>query len=221
MASGSILTRRTTAVFWFLCGAFFVVYPAVRPFSAETGLSGAHAFASPQWLVAHLCAIAAFSCLLVAVTGTYSTAPARTRAAQVAWVLQTLGICLILPFYGAEAYGLHTLGQAAVSIGEPNATFLIGLASGVRGGAGLLVFLTGALILGVGAVLGVGATKPMTFRRWGAIVLGLAEILLVPQFFVDQPLRITHGVLFLLGAILYGVALRREQPADALEPVRV
>ncbi|WP_052226507.1 hypothetical protein [Microbacterium mangrovi] len=221
MAGHDILTRRSTAVFWFLSGAFFVAYPAIRPFSDERGMTGAAAFASPWWLVAHLSAVAAFSCALVALAGTYSTAPTHAGAARVAWLLQTLGICLILPFYGAEAYGLHALGQAALSAGGQDTASLVSLASDVRGGAGLTVFLLGAAALGVGAVFGVRATEPMTIRRWGAIVLGLAEILLVPQFFADQPLRVAHGILFLLGTVLYAVALRREQPARRLEVVSV
>jgi hypothetical protein len=35
-------------------GILFVLYPAIRPFSDEVTLQGAEAFASPQWILAHV-----------------------------------------------------------------------------------------------------------------------------------------------------------------------
>ena len=43
-----------------IAGALFVVYPALRPFSDETSLQGAAAFASTAWIVAHMLAMVGF-----------------------------------------------------------------------------------------------------------------------------------------------------------------
>ena len=50
-------------------GAGFAVYPAVRPFSDETSLRGAAAFASARWLVAHSTAMIAFVLLALGLCG--------------------------------------------------------------------------------------------------------------------------------------------------------
>ena len=42
-----------------IAGVFFVLYPALRPFSDETSLQGAAAFGSPRWLMAHMLGVAA------------------------------------------------------------------------------------------------------------------------------------------------------------------
>jgi hypothetical protein len=36
-----------------VAGVCFVLYPAIRPFTDESSLRGAQAFASPSWLAAH------------------------------------------------------------------------------------------------------------------------------------------------------------------------
>jgi hypothetical protein len=43
-----------------MAGVFFVLYPAIRPYSDETSLQGAAAFASTAWIVAHVLAMAGF-----------------------------------------------------------------------------------------------------------------------------------------------------------------
>src|SRR2546427_10969618 len=40
-----------------VAGILFVLYPAIRPFSDETSLQGAEAFASNAWIVAHVLAM--------------------------------------------------------------------------------------------------------------------------------------------------------------------
>jgi hypothetical protein len=53
-------------------GILFVLYPAIRPFSDETGLQGAAAFASNAWIVAHVVAMLGFILLSLGVLGAYS-----------------------------------------------------------------------------------------------------------------------------------------------------
>ena len=97
-------------------GIFFLLYPALRPFSDEVSLEGAIAFGSSNWLAAHMLAMIAFTLLPLGLYGLYSflrQTPAE-RSGFWAFVFSQVGIGLTLPFYGGEAYGLHAIGQAAI-----------------------------------------------------------------------------------------------------------
>lgn len=208
-----LIGRRATAIAWASSGALFALYPIARPFSAESGLDGARAFASPMWLVAHVSAIAALGALVLAVTGTCLRAQRRPQVATTAWGLLVAGVCLILPFYGAEAFGLHAIGVAGAGADSARATELTDLAAEVRGGTGLVVFLVGAALLAAGAIAGVATAARGSLPWWAWSVFASAVVLLVPQFALDQPLRIAHGLLYLSGSALFAWSLLR--PADA------
>lgn len=99
------------------CSITFAVYPALRPFSDEASLQGAAAFASVEWLVAHLIAILAFILLTFGLYGVYVSLR-KTSAERTAFyglVLSWLGTGLTLPFYGAEVFGLHVIGKETIS----------------------------------------------------------------------------------------------------------
>ncbi|VVB90189.1 Uncharacterised protein [uncultured archaeon] len=51
---------RLGAVSLAISGVLFVLYPAIRPFSDESSLEGARAFASFSWVLAHSLAMMAF-----------------------------------------------------------------------------------------------------------------------------------------------------------------
>src|SRR5919197_292161 len=61
--------RRLTASAFVVAGILFLLYLAIRPFSDEVTLSGAAAFASPAWLVAHSLAMAGFVLLVLGLFG--------------------------------------------------------------------------------------------------------------------------------------------------------
>jgi hypothetical protein len=106
------------------------------------------------------------------------------------------GTALVLPYNGAEAFALHTLGTRggvdpslveAIRMGAIQVTvFGVGLAAFAV--AGVLTALT---------VLRAGVAP-----RWGAAVFAAAFVLYLPQFFATPELRIAHGVLTALGCIL-------------------
>src|SRR5437660_5388453 len=94
-----------------VAGVLFVLYPAIRPFSDETTLRGAEAFASNAWIVAHVLAMLAFVLLSLGVLGSY----AQLRRGAGEWpaalaVVLSWVAGLTLPYYGAEAFGLHAIG---------------------------------------------------------------------------------------------------------------
>jgi hypothetical protein len=114
-----------------VAGVCFVLYPAIRPFSDETSLQGARAFASGSWVVAHSLAVAAFILLGWGLLGlTFRLQATRgENLAIVALVLSWIGIGLTLTYYGAEVFGLHAVGQEVVQEGN---TGLMSLVNAIR-----------------------------------------------------------------------------------------
>jgi hypothetical protein len=60
---------RLLAVSLAVAGILFVLYPLLRPFSDESSLQGAQAFASTAWIVAHLLAVVGFILLALGLLG--------------------------------------------------------------------------------------------------------------------------------------------------------
>jgi hypothetical protein len=103
-----------------LAGACFALYPALRPFSDEKSLNGARAFASSRWLVAHSLGIAAFILLTAGLFAVYEQLKDTTAqpTARSGLLLSWIGVGLVLPYYGAEVFGLHAAGQQALTTGD-------------------------------------------------------------------------------------------------------
>src|SRR5690606_29185103 len=99
-----------------IAGLLFVIYPALRPFSDESSLEGAAAFASSEWLLSHTLAIFGFTLLPLGLLGlliVFNDSKAKHLMFQ-SLVLALVGTGLTLPFYGAEVYGLYAIGQEAL-----------------------------------------------------------------------------------------------------------
>jgi hypothetical protein len=176
------------AVLLALAGALFVVYPGVRPWGDSTPAGEAAAFASPAWLVAHLAAVAGF--VLVGL--------AMRRFGRPAEVLWWIGSGLVLPYYGAEVFALHALGQRF------SGAELAEVAEAIRlGPVAATVFATGLVVLAVAAVL-VAVGEGLV-----AVPFAVAMVGFLPQFFAGPELRIAHGVLLGLGLLLLAARARR------------
>jgi hypothetical protein len=149
------LPVRLGAIALAVAGLLFVLYPALRPFSDEASLEGAAAFAPPAWPVTQVWAMIGFSLLPIGLLGLSHTlrGTAHERLAYGAVLLGIGGVGLILPFYGAEAFGLHAIGQAALRAQDPPR---LGVAAAIRAGTGLYLFLIG-LPLVVAAAIVVGS----------------------------------------------------------------
>jgi len=102
---------RLGAVSLALSGILFVLYPLLRPFSDEASLQGAQAFASTAWILAHLLGVLGFILIALGLLGLSSALQhtAAQRLASLALVLTWIGVGLILPYYGAEMFGLRAL----------------------------------------------------------------------------------------------------------------
>jgi hypothetical protein len=205
---------RLSAAALVIAGILFVLYPAIRPFSDEMSLQGAAAFASTEWLVAHLLAVVAFTLLPVGLLGLHNSmqhTPAE-RPGYWAVVLSWIAVALTLPFYGEEAYGLHVLGQEAI---RQQSAALLTLVHVIRSGAGAVIFLVGFLLLGIAAVLAaVAIWRSGTYSKWSGILLAVGVGLYIPQFFWTQPLRVAHGVLVAIGCVWIAVGLWRQNKQE-------
>ena len=208
-----------TAISLVVAGILFVAYPALRPFSSETGLEGAQAFASTNWIIAHSLAMAGFILLGLGLLGLYESlrgAPGQ-RFAGWGMVLSWIGIGLTLPYYGAEVFGLHAVGQAVVDRNNPD---LMSIVNNIRWEVGIFWILAGLAALGVGVVLfAIAIWRSGRLARWSGIVLAVAFALYIPQFAAGQPLRVAHGVLILIGALILAWAIwpRRGEGGDGMK----
>ena len=198
-----------------IAGVLFVMYPAIRPFSDETTLEGAAAFASSSWLVAHVLAMIGFILISLA-AGALWLALSASRAERVAFraaVATAVGVGLSLPFYGGEAFGLHAIGTAAL---REQSTTILAISGDVRGGAALVIFLAGLTVLGLGAVgLAIAAWRSGVLGKWSGVPFAVGFGLFIPQFFWAQPLRVAHGALIALGCFWIASELWRVTGAGA------
>lgn len=154
-----------------ISGILFALYPAIRPFSDEVSLSGAAAFASTEWMIAHVMAILGFIFLTFGLLGFHLFLQNTTsdRLAFLGFALSLLGTGLTLPFYGAEVFGLHAIGQEAIK--QQNAD-LISMANVVRFGPGFIMILIGLVFLAIGCILtAIGIWKSGTLPKWSGIPL--------------------------------------------------
>jgi membrane protease YdiL (CAAX protease family) len=196
------LPARGFAIAFVAAGLLFVLYPAIRPFSDETSLQDAAAFASHSWLVAHTMGMAAFVLMTLGLLGlhTHSQTTASTRRSLRAVVVSWIGTSLTLAFYGAETFGLAAIGPRAL---EHDDMSLITVADTIRLGPGIGFLTVGLLALTVG----MGMSAAIIWRsggqpRWSGIPLAAGLALYLPQFVAPQSLRIAHGALMLVGCLL-------------------
>jgi hypothetical protein len=199
-----------------LAGICFALYPALRPFSDEQSLAGARAFASARWLVAHSLGIAAFILLAVGLFAVYEHLKDTTarRAARSGLLLSWIGAGLVLPYYGAEVFGLHAAGQQGLTTGDTG-TFDT-LIHAIRWEAGIWFIIAGLLLLAVGTItFAVAVWRSAVLPRWSAIPLAALTALYIPQFAASQPIRVAYGIL-LAGACL--TLARAARPASATTP---
>lgn len=193
---------RLTSACFAVAGLLFVLYPAIRPFSDESSLQAAAAYASTAWVVSHSLAIVAFVVLVLGMFGVYLLLQqaAVERLALVALVLSWVGVGLTLPFYGAEVFGLHAIGMEAL---RQNNAGLVALAGSVRGEPGIWFIITGLIALGVGMIVfAIAIWRSGVLTRWIGIPLAAGFALYIPQYTAPQWVRVAHGFVITLGCAL-------------------
>lgn len=192
----STTTRRPTlgAAAFVVAGLMFLLYPAVRPAGDD-----AAAWASSAWVASHLFAMIGF--ILVPI-GLFSLPTARL-ALVTSWV----GAGLTLPYYGAEDFGLHVIGQRALSTNDPG---LAELGDAFRfHPVASTTFALGLLLLAVAGVLTAIAIWRSALPRWSGVPLAAGFVLFFPQFYTPMEVRTAHGVLMAVGCVWVGVSVWR------------
>jgi hypothetical protein len=215
--TGTLVAGLRTAPELWIAGIAFAVYPALRPFSDEVSRSGAVAFASPRWIIAHTFGIAAFTLLGLGLFHLTETLRLHRSGARTGLALAWIGICMTLPYYGAEVFGLHAAGQQALATGQ------IGqfddLIHNIRWEAGIWFILAGLLALAIGVItLTTAAWRETPRPRLLLLPLAVAVALYIPQFAAAQPIRVAHGLLMTAGCILLAAAIAATRVSATVHP---
>lgn len=205
-------------------GVLFLLYPAVRPWHDETTVEGAVAsMGSPAWVASHALAMVAFVLAALGLLALRVAVPSRrsTAAAVTTWA----GAGLVLPYYGAEDFGLHAIARRHAA-GE--SFDLLAAVDAVRWQpAAVTMFGAGLILLAVGGGLAALAVRASgTLPRPSGLLFGLGLLLFLPQFFTPAPVRVAHGALLAVGCVWLAAALWRARsvppaprPAPALAKV--
>ena len=205
-------SRRLSAAMLAVAGVLFALYPAVRPYSDETTMDGAVAMAASAWLVAHTFAMAAFILLALTLRPVLVGLELTGRAARAVPTLGWLGVALVLPYYGAEVFGLQAIATEAIRADDPA---LLQLADSVRyGPVAMTSFGAGLVLLGVtGVLVAVSLRRSEPGSRIGGLAIAGGLVLYLPQFYGTPQLRIAHGVLLAIGCLMLAVGSLRRQPS--------
>jgi hypothetical protein len=192
---------RTSAAAFVVAGLMFLLYPVVRPAGDD-----AAAFASSAWVASHLFAMIGFILVPVGLFALLDTVGA-TRLARSALVTSWLGAGLTLPYYGAEDFGLHVVGQRALAENDPGLTEL---ADAFRlHPVAATTFALGLLLLAAAGVLTAMTIWRSRLPRWSGVPLAAGFVLFFPQFYTPMEVRTAHGALMAIGCVWVGVSAWR------------
>jgi hypothetical protein len=214
------IPRRPAATAGLLvAGLAFAASPVLRPYGPETGAEFAADLASPLWLVSHVLGMVGFTALALALRSLVLTGTPWAWGGQPLRKVETrlwVALALLLPYYGAEAYGLSAVGRHALG-GNGDAVAIAGSfryapfeVTTFSVGLLLLVLVGGRLIHGTWAA---GGTT-----RLGGLLAGLGLATYLPQFFVSPEVRMAHGVLLGLGLIALARSVSRATGQHGVVP---
>lgn len=201
-------------------GILMAAYLITRPYGDQSSdpAEVASAFASLWWVVSHifgLLAIAQFGRLAQRLNDLAPSAgEGRSSMPRRARTVAMVGAILVLPYYGAETFGLHAIGQQYLA--EPDPATLA-MADVVRNQpAALTMFGAGLLLLAVSGVMVALAWAKVSGGSRAAWPLGIAMALLLPQFYLPAAGRIAFGIAYLICAVVFVVAVLRRPAGHAL-----
>jgi hypothetical protein len=181
-------------------GILFLLYPAFRPWTDETTVQGAiDAMSSSAWVLSHFFAMIGFILVPLGLLALRGKAPA---------ILFGIGSGLVLPYYGAEDFGLHAVAKAKA---EGQQVDLLGVVEATRyQPLAMTIFGVGLVAIAVAAIwAAVVVWRDGELPRFSGVLFGLGFALYLPQFFTPAPVRIGHGVLVAVGCVWLAAALWR------------
>lgn len=200
-------------------------YLIARPYGDATGEPAviAAAFADWRWVAAHVCgllALAQFARMTQRLEDASRDADSRggnpTPLARFARTTGLIGAMLVLPYYGAETFGLHALGRARLA----DSSFpLIELTDAIRNQpAALTLFGVGLLSLAASAILVALAWRQLGTPRWAAWPLAILMAGFLPQFFLPPTGRVAYGVAYAAGALILARAAWSTRTSQERDP---
>lgn len=208
-------TTRLLAVPAASSGLLMAGYLLLRPYGdhgSATTPAAAAAFASTWWIVAHLAG--ALSLVQLGRLGLRIDDLLSTTTTRIARWSGLAGTVLVLPYYGAETFGLPAIGR----LGLTDSSALALVAEVRDHPAALTTFALGLLLLavsGLGTALAwQGAVRSGRWAgpAWAAWPLGAGAALVLPQFFLPPTGRMAFGLAYAAAALLLAVITWR---ADA------
>lgn len=186
-----------------LSGVAFAAYPLLRPYGPETGAGFAADLASTAWLASHVLGMVGFTALAFALRSLVATGTPWSWGGRPLREVETrmwLALALLLPYYGAEAYGLNAVGRYA----RGGDTDVLTVAESFRlAPFEVTTFSAGLLLLVlVGGRLAHGTWAAGGATRLGGLLAGLGLATYLPQFFAAPEVRMAHGIVLGLGLLL-------------------
>ncbi|WP_434739461.1 hypothetical protein [Micromonospora sp. SH-82] len=198
-----------------VAGVLFALYPATRPWHDESTVDGAtRAMTSGWWVASHLFAMIGFVLVTLGLLAVRDVVR-HTRAERLAFaavVTGWIGVGLVLPYYGAETFGLHAIATTSAA-GQP--VDLLDLVDTVRyHPVPVTTFGIGLLAFGVSAILtAVAVWRSGVLSRAGGVGFALGFALFLPQFYTPAAIRVAHGLIVAVGSVWLAVALWRGEVA--------
>lgn len=201
-------------------GALMALYLLMRPYGDTSAAAStqAAAFASGWWVAAHLTgALALVQLARVGLRIDDLLSSTRTRVARWGGLA---GALLVLPYFGAETFGVHAIGRAGLS--DPAVLSLVDEVRNHR--AALTTFGLGLLLLAVSGVATALAWQQAVHSGlwsapgWAAWPLGIAATLVLPQFYLPPTGRMAFGLAFAGAAAILAVAAQRAGSPGRLSP---
>src|SRR5262245_24795663 len=187
-------SQRFAAGVWLIgSGAALAAYPILRPYAGGGAPDGVAQLAAGAWPLAHLLGMFGFVALafgLRALAGAQPAAwPARSarRTETVAWA----AVALLLPYYGAEAFGLHAIGTYAAQHSD---TAVLEVVDSFRYAAvPMTLFGIGLLLLALtGVLIARAAWSGGILARLGGVLVAVGTVTYLPQFFGTPQVRTVH-----------------------------
>ena len=205
--------RAAAVVGLVVSGLGFAGYPIVRPYGPESGVGFAADLASTAWLVAHVLGMVGFTALALALRSLVATGTPWRWAGRPLREVETrmwVALALLLPYYGAEAYGLNAVGRQALH-GD---VAVLAVAGSFRYAPfEVTTFTVGLLLLMlVGGRLVHGTWAAGGATRAGGLLVGLGLVTYLPQFFATPQVRMAHGLVLGLGLLVLARSVSR--PVD-------
>lgn len=194
--------------------SLLMVFPLVRPFfqmnifaPEETIAAASPAFASVAWVLAHYLATLGFVLLLGGMLALYAI-HAGTEAEPRAFrglVWSAMGVVLVLPALGVEAFAMPAIGSLYLD----GATGLAPAISLIYRGPMTVVLIVGLVSLAVGAFdFAFAIRRSRLLPVWAAFVFAIGLALWLPL--LPKPVRIMDGFLIGLGGIALAWSLWRK-----------